>query len=83
LGVSSCAPRSPPLPALLRSVVSVVVAAGPDLAPPQDKERWFRKYGHEIGGEKVGVLKMETPQEVTKVEDEKPKKGKQKEDSTF
>jgi RecA-family ATPase len=43
-----------------------------NLAPPQDKERWFKKHGENIGGESVGVLVLEDPAEIQKVE---PKKG--------
>jgi len=52
-----------------------------NLAPPQDKETWFRKYGEEIVGEKVGVLKLETPLEVTREDEEKPKKRKKDDES--
>lgn len=54
-----------------------------NLAPPQDRETWFRKEGHEVAGEKVGVLKWHNMDNVPKVvqmqdDEEKPKKGNRK-----
>lgn len=44
-----------------------------NLAPPQDKETWFRKEGHDVAGEKVGVLQwrnMDAVPKVTQVQDD-------------
>lgn len=54
-----------------------------NLAPPQDKEVWFRKHGQEVGGEKVGVLRLEAPKTVEKAEDEKPEKKAKGKDEAF